>query len=90
MPDPVPLRGVKLRHPPQESLIKMLKDLLESAEKGELQQCAFACVYATDLEAGGSVGEGWSVSNMTTYAMTHAINRLSHKWMESILRSTGD
>ncbi len=90
MSDPVPLTQVKIRHPPQESLVKMLKDLLERAEKGELQQCAFACVYATDLEAGGSVGEGWSVSNMTTYAMSHAISRLHFKWTENVLRSTGD
>lgn len=90
MADIVALKSVKLHMAPQESLIVMLKDLLKRAEKGELQQCAFACVYANDLEAGGACGEGWSEANMTTYAMTHAINRLSHKWMENILRSTGD
>lgn len=90
MPDPVPLKAVKIHAAPQESVIKMLKKLLEAAEKGELQQCAFACVYANDLEAAGNVGEGWSTAEWTSYAMTHAINRLHHKWMESVLRSTGD
>ena len=89
MPDPVPLTQVKIRHPPQESLVKMLKDLLERAEKGELQQCAFATVYATDLEEDGAVGEGWSASE-NTHAMTTAVSRLHHKWMENVLRSTGD
>lgn len=90
MPEPVPLKVVKVRAAPEAGLIKMLESLLAMAKEGKLQGLACACVYANDLEPGGDVGEGWSAANFTNYAMTHAIARLQTKWMRHTLDRTGD
>ncbi len=90
MPDPVALKAVKVRAAPEPGLIKMLEDMLVMAKEGKLQGVACACVYANDLEAGGEVGEGWSMAGYTNYAMSHAIMRLQYKWARYTLERSGD
>lgn len=90
MPDRVPLTKVKVRIPPQPGLINILKDLLARAEKGELQSCAFACVYANDLEPGGMTSDGWSVASYTNFAMSHAILQLQMRWAAYVIEKEHD
>ena len=82
---PLPQR-VKKEFEPHEPLVKMLEQLLEYAKDGRMQAAAVAVVYHDHLVPGGEANDGWHCASGTRFALSHAINRLHHKWMADCLK----
>lgn len=82
MADPVPLRPTEVTasFEPIKDLIEELEKLVVLAKSGKLRACGWAVVFEADAKPDGEVANGWARGPYTAFALSHAIEKLSHRW----------
>lgn len=65
---------------PVKGLIEELEKLLEQARTGKLRACGWAVVFEADAKPDGECAHGWARGPYTSFALSHAIEKLAWQW----------
>lgn len=72
--------AVKGSFAPVPELVEEIEKLLALAKEGKMRAAAWAVVYHDDHAPDAEVASGWARGPYTNWALTAAIERLSHYW----------